>query len=386
MDSDAALWLLLGLPVAFGLGWLASRLDQRQADAAGADAPRAYYRGLSLLLSEQQDKAVDAFIEAVQKDPDTIDLHFALGGLFRRRGEFERAVRVHEHLLRRADLRQADRERAQHALALDFFKAGLFDRAEAAFEALQGTAFDTEALECRLSLHERSRAWTAAMAIGQQLEARGAGSYARRLSHYACERSLEAQTRGDDEEARQHLDHARQIAPDAPRPRVLAARRSMRLGRHAEAMQVLEDLMRHQPEAFALVAGEYADCAIACDRQPQALRALASLAADAACVEVLQAMARLEDADHRETVDALLLETSRRRASLSAAQMMLERLTDPAKAPATLAEVQRALAQVGAPMRRYRCAACGFEARQHFWQCPGCLGWDTYPPRRIEDA
>ena len=103
MDFDLQ-WLLLALPVAFALGWLASRFDLRQWKREQKDSPKAYFKGLNLLLNEQHDKAIDAFIEAVQNDPDTSELHFALGSLFRRRGEFERAVRVHEHLLKRADL------------------------------------------------------------------------------------------------------------------------------------------------------------------------------------------------------------------------------------------------------------------------------------------
>src|SRR3954464_8702599 len=144
MDFDLT-WLLWGLPIAFGLGWLASRLDLRQLRIENRLAPKAYFRGLNFLLNEQQDKAIDAFIETVQADPDTTELHFALGNLFRRRGEFERSVRVHQHLLVRADLSPAARERAQHALAQDFVKAGLFDRAEAAYKELEGTAYDTEA-------------------------------------------------------------------------------------------------------------------------------------------------------------------------------------------------------------------------------------------------
>src|ERR1700712_5448126 len=135
MDFDLQ-WLLLGLPVAFALGWMASRFDLRQWRREQRDSPRAYYKGLNLLLNEQHDKAVDAFIEAVQQDPDTSDLHFALGNLFRRRGEYERAVRVHQHLLGRADLPKIERDQAQHGLAQDYLKAGLFDRAEAAFAAL----------------------------------------------------------------------------------------------------------------------------------------------------------------------------------------------------------------------------------------------------------
>ncbi|HLL18499.1 MAG TPA: lipopolysaccharide assembly protein LapB, partial [Rubrivivax sp.] len=127
MDPLPLQWLLIGLPVAFALGWMASRFDLRQLRREREDAPRAYFKGLNLLLNEQQDKAIDAFIEAVQSDPDTTELHFALGNLFRRRGEFERAVRVHEHLLGRADLKASDRARAQLALAHDYMKAGLFD-------------------------------------------------------------------------------------------------------------------------------------------------------------------------------------------------------------------------------------------------------------------
>src|SRR5215204_4406517 len=121
MDFDLS-WVLLGLPIAFVLGWLASRFDLRQLRLENRQAPKAYFRGLNFLLNEQQDQAIDAFIEAVQNDPDTTELHFALGNLFRRRGEFERAVRVHEHLLGRADLKAADRARAQQALAHDYMK------------------------------------------------------------------------------------------------------------------------------------------------------------------------------------------------------------------------------------------------------------------------
>jgi len=92
MDFDLG-WILLGLPLAFVLGWLASRFDIRQLRLENRQNPKAYFKGLNHLLNEQQDQAIDAFIQAVQQDPDTSELHFALGSLFRRRGEFDRAVR-----------------------------------------------------------------------------------------------------------------------------------------------------------------------------------------------------------------------------------------------------------------------------------------------------
>ena len=158
MDFDIGLgWILMGLPVAFVLGWLASRFDLRQLRVENRQAPKAYFKGLNYLLNEQQDQAIDAFIEAVQNDPDTSELHFALGNLFRRRGEYERAVRVHQHLLSRGDLGRIDRERAQHALALDCLKAGLLDLAEEALRRQEGTPFEELARLALLAIYERSR-------------------------------------------------------------------------------------------------------------------------------------------------------------------------------------------------------------------------------------
>ncbi len=223
MDFDLQ-WLLLGLPLTFALGWVASRFDVRQWKREQKDSPKAYYKGLNLLLNEQHDKAIDAFIEAVQHDPDTSDLHFALGNLFRRRGEYERAVRVHEHLLNRADLPASERDRAQHALAQDFMKAGLLDRAEAAYLALDGTAFDTEARLALLTLHERSREWRAAADVASKLEQRGTGSFASRIAHHWCEIALEADAQAQTADADAALQRAREAAPQAARPPARAGR------------------------------------------------------------------------------------------------------------------------------------------------------------------
>ena len=124
MEFDLSL-VLLALPIIFVLGWVASRFDMRQLRIENRQAPKAYFKGLNFLLNEQQDQAIDAFIEAVQNDPDTSELHFALGNLFRRRGEYERAVRVHQHLLSRGDLSQDDRHRCDQSEAKCLDVSGL---------------------------------------------------------------------------------------------------------------------------------------------------------------------------------------------------------------------------------------------------------------------
>ena len=381
MDFDLQ-WLLIGLPVAFALGWLASRFDVRQVRRDGRDAPRAYFKGLNLLLNEQQDKAIDAFIEAVQNDPDTTDLHFALGNLFRRRGEFERAVRVHQHLLQRADLPAAERHRAQHALAQDFIKAGLFDRAEAAFRALDGTAYQAEAQMALLMLYERSRDWAQAIDVAGRIEAGGGASLAARVAHYWCELAQAADDRGATAEADEALQRARQAEPTATRALVMAGRRLVRAGRKAEALAAWDELRRGRPAAFALVAGEYADAALACGRVDAAREALLDAARSEPGIEVLRALAKLEPAAP-EAARQRLLDQLRQQPTLSAA---LDLLAAPEALDADARQALRhAVASAAKPLQRYRCAACGFEAQHWFWQCPGCLSWDSYPPRRIEE-
>jgi len=373
-------WLLLGLPLFFILGWLGSRFDLRQMRRETSGSPKAYYKGLSLLLNEQQDKAIDAFIETVQNDPDTTELHFALGNLFRRRGEFERSVRVHQHLLVRADLPQAERERAQHALAQDFVKAGLFDRAEAAYKALEGTAYHTEARLALLNLYERSRDWRAALETAQQLETAGTGSFARRISHYWCELAQTAEEQHHPDEAERALQQALKADPSSARPLVMQGQRLLRANRPADAFEAWSELRRRDPAAFTLVAGDYAD----------AKEALEKLLADAPRLDFLGAWAKLEaDPDvvanrYREMLHA--------HPTLSAAREVLQQPAIAASAAAvgplaerSLADVRTAVTQAAKPLQRYRCAACGFEAQRHFWQCPGCLSWDSYPALRIEE-
>lgn len=385
MEFDLS-WILLGLPAAFALGWLASRLDLRQLRIENRQAPKAYFKGLNYLLNEQQDQAIDAFIEAVQKDPDTSELHFALGNLFRRRGEYERAVRVHEHLLSRADLSRADRDRAQHALALDFLKAGLLDRAEEALHKLDGTRFEAQAGLALLAICERSRDWPQAAGIAKRLQASGQGDFSARLSHYLCEQAAQTLGRqGDPAAALALLDRAVAESPTAARPRIERAGLLAAQGDQAGAFNALAELPAHAPQAVPLVAAEMVRLAQASGQLPHALALLERHYAEAPSIDVAEALVQARrasgcaDPEARQGYVRHLAQDS----SLIAAARWLA--GEPYAPPETHAAVQRALEHAARPLGRYRCAACGFEAQSYFWQCPGCQAWDSFPPRRIEE-
>lgn len=378
-------WLLVLPALGFAVGWLASRFDLRQVKREEKDSPRAYYKGLNLLLNEQQDKAIDAFIEAVQNDPDTTELHFALGNLFRRRGEFERSVRVHQHLLSRADLSRADRDRAQHALAQDYAKAGLFDRAEAAYRALEDSAFSTEARRALLDLYERSREWAQAHEMAAKLEAAGAGSYATRMAHHLCEQAQEGLST---QQAWDLLKQAHATAPLAARPIVMMGQWQLRQGQPDQALHTWAALLKLPQAPLALVADEIVQCTVAASAvadpghklRDQALHLLRQAYEAQGSLVVLQAIGALAPEDAAAGLQAHLA----RQPSLSAAAAVLK-LPSSQWLEQGLAPVQQALERSAKPLQRYRCAACGFEAQRYFWQCPGCLNWDSYPPQRIEE-
>ena len=384
MEFDFSL-VLLAMLLVFVLGWLASRMDIRQLRMESRQAPKAYFKGLNFLLNEQQDQAIDAFIEAVQNDPDTSELHFALGNLFRRRGEYERAVRVHQHLLSRGDLVADDRHRAQHALALDYLKAGLLDRAEEALLKLEGTRFEAQARLALLANYERSRDWEHAAGVAKKLEAAGQGSFAGRLAHYLCEQAA-AQV------VTQHLDQAHALlqqaigtAPQTPRPRMDLAALQRQQGHHQQACGTLVEAMQQAPAATPLIAPLLATAAIAAQSIEATLGLLKTCYEQTPSIDVLDAIVTLEAAngDAALTARQWYARHLEKEPSLVAAAKWIagEKLEHEQFHP----QVQRALDHAVKPLTRYRCAACGFEAKRHFWQCPGCQAWDSYPARRIEE-
>ena len=384
MNFDLS-WILLGLPLAFALGWVASRMDIRQLRFENQQAPKAYFKGLNFLLNEQQDEAIDAFIEAVQNDPDTSELHFALGNLFRRRGEYERAVRVHEHLLSRGDVSLSDRQRAQHALALDYLKAGLLDRAEAALLKLEGTPFETQARLSLLASYERSRDWSQAAVIAQKLTASNQGSFQARLGHYLCEKAATSLSKNQPQEALAALKEAVVTAPESARPRLDLARLLMLQGDPLAAYTTLVAALDASPAAIPLIASPLANYALSAGKTEDALQRLRANYDLSPSLDVLDAIVLLEASSTEASLSARdwYVRHLEREPSLVAAAKWIagEKLEHEQFHP----QVQRALDHAVKPLTRYRCAACGFEAKQHFWQCPGCQTWDSYPARRVEE-
>ena len=389
----SAFWLILPLAIAFGLGWLASRMDKWQSKREPTLAPRAYFKGLNFLLNEQQDKAIDAFIEAVRLDPQTVDLQFALGNLFRRRGEFERSVRVHASLMERGDLQEPDRQRAQFELANDYLKAGLLDRAETNYQGLTSTPFAAEAWQALLAIAERSKHWEHAIEAAKALEARGAGSYQRWVAQYHCELAEAAASAKPPNftQAQLSLDAALQANPACVRAYLLRGDWRMLQGNSRGALDAWLQIEAVAPSYVTLAAQRLAGLPV--QHLDEVLTHLQRWFEQLPSIDTADALVRsLSDVGAQR---AVLQDFLTRQKSLSAARRVLNDVltTKPEEATQTsLAAVQATQAALLAAVergaqagQRYRCASCGFEAKNYFWQCPGCLSWEAYPPKRVDD-
>jgi len=383
--------LLLAVPaafIAFGLGWLAARVDIKHLIEGSKALPRSYFRGLNFLLNEEPDRAIDSFIEAVRGDPDTVELHFTLGAMFRRRGETERAIRIHQSLLDRSDLAQADLDRALLELGRDFLKAGMFDRAENAFQALRGTTAEADALRDLLDIFEIEKEWVKAIDCARELEARSGAEMTRRIAHYHCELAQFALLQSRFDESGREISAAFAALRQSVRASILAGELALAAGRTDDAISAWVALERQSPEHLALVAERLLAAYKLAGRADEGLRMLSGALAQTPSYDVLVVVARETVATAgSDAAFALLLRELRRSPTLIGLEQLVQvRFSQmPAEISSELDIVKTLLNQQTRRLSRYVCTRCGFKARQYHWHCPGCRNWDSYPPRRAEE-
>jgi lipopolysaccharide biosynthesis regulator YciM len=386
MDFD--LWWLLPIPaIFFGLGWIAARIDIKHLLRESRALPMSYFRGLNFLLNEQPDKAIESFIEVVKVDPQTVDLHFALGSLFRRQGEIDRAIRMHQNLLDRPDLPADKRQTAVFELAQDFHRAGLLDRAEELFTRLDGSPFEHPSLAFLLSIYEQEKDWPKAMAVTRRMEAIVKQPYHKEIAHYDCELAQAALLKSDFATAQTYLDHARAEYKASPRATMLAGDMAAQQGEHALAIEQWQKLESQNPAFLALVAERLADAFHRTGRATEGLRVLRAYQQQYPSLDLLNTVFTLTLAEEgAEAAVALIKDELAKNPTLLGLDRLLE--AQLAGAPADrrhdLELVKQLVGQHTKRLGMYKCEQCGFRARQYYWRCPGCGKWETYSPRRTE--
>ena len=377
-------WWLLGFPLFFGLGWMAARIDIKQIVSESRALPRSYFKGLNFLLNEQPDKAIEAFIEVVKVDPETLDLHFALGSLFRRRGEYDRAIRMHQNLLERADLGADQKLQAQMELGQDYLKAGILDRAEEAFSRLEKTNQTVVARRFLLQIYEQEKDWPRAIEMTKLVE-----TDPRALAQYYCELAAS-------ETASSRPDAARRYLSQALDENRKCVRASLQLGdldkneaRLDEAIEHWKRIESQDPAYLALVAQRLGEAYRGAGRAEDGLRLLAGYLERYPSLDLLDTVFQQTlEAKGADAAYAMVRDELRRNPTLLGLDRLLEAQIIAASSPDKRRDLELVRNLVHGHTRRlarYLCESCGFKARAFHWHCPACGGWETYRPRRTEE-
>jgi lipopolysaccharide biosynthesis regulator YciM len=387
MDS-APWWLLIAPFLLFGLGWIAARIDIGHLLTESRALPSSYFKGLNFLLNEQPDRAIDAFIEVVKLDPETTELHFALGNLFRRRGETERAIRMHQNLLSRPDLPAEQRGHAMFELGQDYLKAGLLDRAEEAFRQLSDGGHATDAKRHLLDIFQLEKEWRKAIEAAQELQESGAGSNQVRIAQYHCELAQTAMNESRLDDAHAELEAALAANRRSVRALVLLGDVAVQQGEDEEAIAAWKRVEQQSAPHVALVGERLIDAYRRLGRFPEGLKLVKSYLDAYPSIDLLEVVLRATaEADGPLAANTLAREALHRSPSLLALGQYLDtrsQLATPNERD-DLEVVKNLIHNHTRRIGRYICTNCGFKARQFHWQCPGCTHWESYPPRRSEE-
>lgn len=408
---DFEVWWFILIPIIFALGWIAARVDFRQMLSETRQLPDSYFKGLNFLLNEDHDKAIDAFIEVAKLDTETTELHFALGNLFRRRGEIERAIRVHQSLLNRADLPLKDQEQALYQIGHDFFKAGMFDRSEEAFRRVMDSQnYSVAATRNLIRIYESVHDWPKAIETVQKLQALLNESVPA-LIHYHCElaeQALQAKPSNLAEAIKQldHAEHAMQKNQSGEQSEASTARIAMlRAEIAAQQGQIqnqrlqLESILSEAPTYSSLVAEKLLQNYQQTDQLEQGLALLAQHFEQHFSLDLFvillkhYRLQRDDESARRFAADAL----SKNPTLLGLDKFLASEISSVSGEAALRNESSSALADIldvnylhkiihkhAQRLDRRECRVCGFQAQSFYWQCPGCNQWETYSTKRLE--
>jgi lipopolysaccharide biosynthesis regulator YciM len=330
-----------------------------------------YLTGLDYLVTEQPDRALDMFLKLMEANAETVETHFALGSLYRRRGEVERAIRIHQNLLARKELAPEHREQALLALAQDYLRAGVLDRAEGLFQQVSEVPrLRVSALDALRGVYERQHDWQQALGTYRQLARIKAAPPRTVAAHYLCELASTAIEHGDIDGARKLLTQAGEEALPFPRAALLSAQIAERGGQPDVAVKLLRQALSESPTLLQ-------------EELPHLLKLVGTAERDSFLGELV-AQTQLRDFDElKRLVFAAIA------ADLGAAAPLRASIEKVFSQDSTLQAVwregptqsERIAQEIGALLahaEKYRCNECGFSGRNFYWHCPACHSWDSF--------
>ena len=377
-------WLLL-IPAAIAIGWLLGRRGgEIKGGAKISRLSNTYFRGLNYLLNEQQDKALEIFLQIAEVDKETVETQFALGHLFRRRGEVDRAIRLHQNLVARTGLSEEQKTRAVLELGEDYMRAGLLDRAETLFNDLvQMGVHAPKALQQLISIYQSERDWQQAITYALKYEQITGEAMGESIAHYYCELAEKHVHEGNLAAARDRIAAAYSSDSQCVRAGMIEGRLDLLDNNDAGAIRAFERVARHDVDYLPEVLPQLMECY---ERRNELMRArgfLQEVIEQYAGVTPLLALTDLIERDEGAmAAQEFLAKQLLQRPSVRGEAVLLEKaVANPGDAPVeTLKTLKQITDQLLVRSANYRCVNCGFGARAHHWQCPSCKHWGSVKP------
>ncbi len=381
---DQWIWFVIFVPLAGLFGWvLGRRGGEQHGGNQVSKLSTTYFRGLNYLLDEQPDKAIELFLHVAELDRDTFETQIALGHLFRRRGEVDRAIKLHVALAQRNDLSDAQKVQALSALGEDYMRAGLLDRAETVFNDLARLDQRApQAFKHLIAIYQSERDWPRAIENATRFEQASGQPMGKLIAHFECELAERQRADGDLDGARAAVVRAYAADPTSARAGMIEGRLEADAGNALAAIRAYERAAQHDPDFLPVILPSLLENYAKVGERTGARAFLSGMCEHYRGIAPVLALARMIETDEgAAAARKFLAEQLRDRPSVRGEAALIDlSLASNADAQTTLGDLKHVTEQLLARNPSYRCNRCGFGARSHHWQCPSCKEWGTVKP------
>ncbi|WP_194208424.1 lipopolysaccharide assembly protein LapB [Superficieibacter sp. 1612_C1] len=384
--------LFLLLPVAAAYGWYMGRRSAQQSKQDDANRlSRDYVTGVNFLLSNQQDKAVDLFLDMLKEDTGTVEAHLTLGNLFRSRGEVDRAIRIHQTLMESASLTYDQRLLAVQQLGRDYMAAGMYDRAEDMFSQLvDETDFRISALQQLLQIAQATSDWQKAIDVAERLVKLGKEKHRGEIAHFYCELALQQMGNDDMDKAMTLLKKGASADRNSARISIMMGRVFMAKGEYAKAVESLLRVINQDKELVSETLEMLQTCYQQLGNHDEWAAFLHRCVEEnvGATAELMLADI-VEQREGQESAQVYVTRHLQQHPTMRVFHKLMDYHLNEAEEGRAKESLMVLRDMVGEQIRskpRFRCQKCGFTAYTLYWHCPSCRAWSTVKPIRGLDG
>lgn len=383
--SQLPIWSLAVVPIAIIFLWLLFRTKQshkRQQSTLSSE----YFKGLNYLLNDEQGKALDIFVKLVESNWDTIDTHFTLGKIYRKNGEMDKAIKIHQGLIARPSLPERYRCKILLELGYDYLGAGWFDRAEGLFkEVLIQDEKSKEARHNLILIYQQEKDWFKAIEIAVDLFSENPAVVGPMIAHYYCELADVSKTKGDISQLENHANKALRYDSSCVRATILLADQIKATGDDKKAINSYEAIEKQDPESIILVIDSLIECYTNLSAQDKLHEYLIGLQERHENLFLQNWIAQvLENSQGKQAAIEYLSDKIKHQPSLGGIQKLIAYKEKEVDADDVFSDLTTAIAVMQKESVEYRCQKCGFSTNTHYWLCPSCNHWGSVKPSVIE--